>query len=91
MNDAVVEIGQENPFQTSEKFSEFIEELVWEHDITYTEALSSVVEKHQIDYDKVKGMVSPALLDKIMKEVSDANIIRKGKSKTQDVSEILFG
>ena len=70
----------ENPFGCAEAFSKAVEDLVWAEDITLSEALSLIVEEHQIDYDKVKTMISPALISKIEAEIVEQRVIRKERS-----------
>lgn len=70
----------ENPFGSAEAFSKVVEDLVWAEDISYSEALSQLVEEHQIDYDKVKTMISPALISKIEAEAVEQRVIRKDRS-----------
>lgn len=69
-----------NPFGSVEAFSKAVEDLVWKEDITYSEALSLIVEEHQIDYDKVKSMIGQSLIEKIEGEAIDQRIIRKERS-----------
>ena len=88
---AAVEQEQDvNPFETAEKFSHEVEELVWQEDISYTEALSLLVEKHQIDYNKVKSMISKTLIQKIESENVKNNVIRQGRIRTNDLTQVLF-
>ena len=88
---AAVEKEQDaNPYETAEKFSHEVEELVWQEDISYTEALSLLVEKHQIDYNKVKSMISKTLIQKIESENVKNNVIRQGRIRTNDLTQVLF-
>lgn len=87
-NGTLTEIGKENPYVSSEAFSVEVENLVWAEDITYTEALSLIVEAHQIDYDKVKSMLSPTLLGKIQQEALEARILRQTKNKTSNLQDM---
>ena len=87
---AIEKEQDENPFETAEKFSHEVEELVWQEDISYTEALSLLVEKHQIDYNKVKSMISKTLVQKIESENIKSNVIRQGRIRTNDLTQVLF-
>lgn len=69
-----------NPFGSSEAFSKAVEDLVWAEDITYAEALSLLVEEHQIDYDKVKSMIGQSLVEKMEQDAIEARVIRKERS-----------
>ena len=69
-----------NPFGSVEAFSKAVEDLVWKEDITYSEALSLLVEEHQIDYDKVKSMIGQSLIEKIEGEAIEQRVIRKERS-----------
>ncbi|AXF41533.1 hypothetical protein SHAb15599_00181 [Acinetobacter phage SH-Ab 15599] len=66
----------ENPFGSVEAFSKAVEDLVWAEDITYSEALSLLVEEHQIDYHKVKNMVAKLIIDKIEAECVEQRILK---------------
>jgi hypothetical protein len=49
-------------------FAKEIEELVKTNEFTYLEAISHYMEKTQMEPDKVKKLMSPALKDKLKQE-----------------------
>lgn len=76
-----------NPFETTEAFGVAVEELVWQEDWTYTEALSHLVELHQIDYSKVKLFVPKLIIDKIEQEALKDKVIR-GQEKSHSLFDL---
>ena len=60
----------------SDKFSIYVEEYALANDMELFEALSAIVEDHQIDYEVVKSMLSVPFLQKLELEV----ITDKGKN-----------
>ncbi len=61
------------------KFSEVIETLVKEKDLTYLEAILYHCEKTELEIETVIPLIGPAIKSKLAQNASDLNLITKIK------------
>jgi hypothetical protein len=64
-------------FRSPNEFSLYIEEQVRTMRIPYIEAIINYCNEQDIDVERVAGLISPALRDKIQVEAEDQNMIRR--------------
>lgn len=67
--------------ETPESFFLAVENLVWEHEISYWDALVKYTESkgEDFDYESVKTLVSDRLRELIERELSSVNLLKKKK------------
>lgn len=58
------------------KFQKEIERIVRDDMCSYLEAISSYCEDNDVDYESVKNIISVPLMQKLMKDVHSANLVR---------------
>jgi hypothetical protein len=63
-------------------FTQNIEKLVYENNISYLEAISHYMEETKIEPEKVKKLVSPKIRDKIYHEALKLNMFKGKKSNS---------
>ena len=57
-------------------FSELIEELIWELDISYIDAIAHHCETTGLEIEVAATLISPALKSKIQEEAEDLKLIK---------------
>ena len=62
---------------TKEKFAALIEDLVWDEDITYIEALLKFQEKNELDEINIKELMDKTLYDKVYREAVDTKQLKE--------------
>jgi len=62
---------------TKEKFAALIEDLVWDEDITYIEALLKFQEKNELDEINIKELMDKTLYDKVYREAVDSKQLKE--------------
>lgn len=62
---------------TPEKIGSIIEEMVWQYDISYWEAVVDFMNKEGIEPEQFRSMISPGLWEKIRNELEDLNMVKK--------------
>lgn len=64
-------------FRSPNEFSLYIEDQVRVHKISYMEAVIAYCNDQDIDVERIAGLISPALKDKIQVEAEDQNMIKR--------------
>lgn len=67
----------EEYFLTKSIFSDIIEDIVWELDISHLEALSVYAERNSIDLEEVRDLIDKPLLEKIEYDAMRAGKLKK--------------
>ena len=62
--------------ETKESFSLKIEDLVWDKDIPYMEALVILMEQGDIEPERISKLLTPEILSKLEIEVEDLNLLK---------------
>ena len=62
------------------RFSLDIEELVWQHDISYIEAVVMFCEDNGIEYEIASKLISPTLKSKIQIEAESLNCLPRSNT-----------
>lgn len=72
---------------TAEKFSALVEKTVYNSNgsLNILEAMSSIVEEYEIDYSKVKRLMTSDLKQKIKNFATKQNLIEQTKNYLQDI------
>lgn len=63
--------------ETATEFSKKVEAMVWEEDITYMEAISSLMEQETYEPERVAKMITPDLKAKLQLEAEDLSLIKR--------------
>ena len=71
--------------ETTIEFSKKVEALVWEQDITYMEALSTVMEEAGYEPERIAKMITPDLKAKLQKEAEDLSLIKRTNNRLDDL------
>lgn len=67
--------------ETRASFSQKIEDIVWDKDISYMEALELHATSSGIEPEKVKRLISKDLLAKLEREAEKLNLLTTKKSR----------
>jgi translation initiation factor 2 beta subunit (eIF-2beta)/eIF-5 len=67
--------------ETADSFSQKIEEYVWEHDVSYMDAMLELAKKLNYDETVIKSLLTPEILTHIQHDAEKLNIIKSKKSK----------
>jgi len=65
-------------FRSSNEFSIHIEEQVRSLNISYMEAIITYCNEQDIDVERIAGLISSSLKDKIQLEAEELNMIKRG-------------
>ena|ERR1035437_971720 len=67
--------------ETTIEFSKKVEAMVWEQDISYMEALSTVMEEGNYEPERVAKMITPELKAKIQQEAEELSLIKRTNNR----------
>ena len=67
--------------ETTLEFSKKVEALVWEQDITYMEALSTLMEEGAYEPERVAKMLTAELKAKLQEEAEALSLIKKTNNR----------
>lgn len=71
--------------ETAAEFSKKVESLVWQEDISYMEALSTLAEEGNYEPERVAKMVTPDLKAKLQLEAEDLSLIKRTTNRLDDL------
>lgn len=67
--------------ETAETFSNKIEEYVWQHDVSYLDAMMELAKTHNYDETIIKSLLTSEIMAHISHDAEKINIIKTKKSK----------
>lgn len=66
---------------TKESFSHEIEEIVWNKDISYLEALTELMEKEDLEPEAIQKLISKDLYSKLEIEAENLRMLKTSKNR----------
>jgi hypothetical protein len=71
--------------ETTESFEIKVENLIWDKDITYLEAITEIVEQEDYDIDSINLLISNNLKMKLEIEAEKLSLLKAKKKNRLDV------
>lgn len=68
--------------ETKESFSKKVEDLVWQKDLTYLDAIHELMEQSNIEPEAISKLLSKDLVSKVEREAEDLSLL---KTKTNRI------
>lgn len=83
LDDEQVEIEQHVVKETRDSFSKKVEELVWDKDIPYLDAVMELMEKGGHEPESMGKLISKELYSKLEKEAEDLSLLKQTKNRLE--------
>ena len=67
----------EEKILTKKRFCDMVEEYVYEHDESYMDAIVDIMQKNQIEAERVNTLINTSIKDKLEAEARNLNFLER--------------